>query len=99
MGRSLEDGGPQQIAAETPPGVRPETIERHSVVIADHRTSVSLERAFWDALRAIAARRGIAINKLITEVDSERRGNLSSALRLYVLAELRADASVGEAVQ
>lgn len=99
MGRSFKDGGPQQIAAEAPPGVAPETIERHAVVIAGHRTSVSLERAFWDALREIAERRGVAINRLITDVDRERRGNLSSALRLFVLAELRAAASVGKAIQ
>lgn len=99
MGRPLEDGGPQQIAPESAHPVAPETIERHAVVIAGHRTSVSLERAFWEALRASAARRGVPINKLIAEVDRERQGNLSSALRLHVLAELRAAASIREAVQ
>jgi len=91
MGRSLKDGGPEQIAPATAPDIAPDiapdTIERHSVVVAGHRTSVSLERAFWEALRAIAARRSIPVSRLITEVDRARGGNLSSALRLFVLTD------------
>jgi predicted DNA-binding ribbon-helix-helix protein len=64
-------------------------IKKRSVDIAGHRTSVSIEAEFWDALREIAARRGTSINDLIAEIDSARGGNLSSAIRLYVLKEYR----------
>ena len=62
-------------------------IRKRSVVIAGHRTSISVENAFWDALLAIATMREISANQLITEIDRERQGNLSSAIRLFVLAE------------
>lgn len=62
-------------------------IRKRSVVIAGHRTSISVENAFWDALLAIASARGVSANQLITEIDRERQGNLSSAIRLFVLAE------------
>ncbi|TAJ30439.1 ribbon-helix-helix domain-containing protein [Bosea sp. (in: a-proteobacteria)] len=60
---------------------------KRSLSIAGHRTSVSLEDAFWDALKEIAAAEGRSITALVAEVDS-RRGetNLSSALRLHALA-------------
>lgn len=64
-------------------------IQKRSVVLAGHRTSVSLEPAFWDELRGLAAARGLSLNQLVTEIDSGRTGNLSSALRLYVLAEIK----------
>jgi len=62
---------------------------KRSVTIAGHRTSVSLEAPFWDALKEIATARGLSLNDLIAEVDRSRAGNLSSALRLFVLAVLR----------
>lgn len=62
-------------------------IRKHSVVVAGHRTSVSVEDVFWTALLAIAGIRGTSANRLITEIDRERPGNLSSAIRLFVLAE------------
>lgn len=62
---------------------------KHSVVVSGHRTSVSLENAFWGALGEIAARRGLSRNRLIGIIDAERSGNLSSAIRLFVLDELR----------
>ncbi len=62
---------------------------KHSLIIARHRTSVSLENAFWEALGEIAARQGVSRNRLIGIIDSRRNGNLSSAIRLYVLNELR----------
>lgn len=62
-------------------------IKKRSVDIAGHRTSISLEEPFWDALTAIAAQRQISMNKLIAEIDKERAGNLSSALRVFVLRE------------
>ncbi len=57
--------------------------------IAGHRTSVSIEPEFWDALREIAARRAISLNDLIAEIDGARGGNLSSAIRLFVLKEIK----------
>ena len=65
------------------------TLEKHSVVVSGHRTSVSLEAPFWDELAAIAARRGISVNRLIDRIDRSRDGNLSSAIRVFVLRELR----------
>jgi len=62
---------------------------KHSVRIAGHATSVSLEPAFWMALREIAARRRTSVNALLTEIDAKRRGNLSSAIRLFVLESCR----------
>jgi predicted DNA-binding ribbon-helix-helix protein len=65
----------------------PTTIRRHSVTLQGHRTSISLENAFWDRLRLIALRRGISMNLLITEIDNSRDGNLSSALRVLALED------------
>ena len=67
-------------------------MRKRSVTIDGHRTSVSLEDAFWQELAAIAAARRLSLGALVAEVDRERPGpdsNLSSALRLYVLQELR----------
>lgn len=64
-------------------------VRKRSVVIAGHRTSVSMEQAFWDALKQIAASEGRSLGALIEEVDRNRAGNLSSALRVYVLRCLR----------
>lgn len=65
-------------------------IRRHSVTLQGHRTSVSLEDAFWERLQEIAARKGLSMNALIADVDERREGNLSSALRLLVLEEASA---------
>ena len=65
--------------------------KKHSLTLRGHRTSVSLEDEFWDAFREIAARDGRAINDLAAEID-EARGTdtgLASAIRLFVLADLR----------
>ena len=67
---------------------------KRSVNIAGHKTSVSLEAEFWGALKAIAAAEGVSLAGLIERIDAARAegsgtGNLSSALRLYVLAYLR----------
>lgn len=59
---------------------------KHSVVIAGHRTSVSLEDAFWRALKDIAAKDGVSLAALVARVDAGRgEANLSSALRVFVL--------------
>ncbi len=62
---------------------------KHSVVIAGHPTSVSLEPAFWETLCGIARARGVSVARTITEIDRDRSENLSSAIRLYVLEWLR----------
>ena len=49
------------------------------------KPSVSLEDAFWDGLKEIACRRNITLSELVVGIDSERQGNLSSAIRLFVL--------------
>jgi predicted DNA-binding ribbon-helix-helix protein len=64
-------------------------ITKHSVKIAGHATSVSLEEEFWAALRQIAAKRGTSLASLIATVDERRAGNLSSGLRLLVLEAYR----------
>jgi len=69
------------------------TIRKHSVVIVGHRTSVSLEDAFWNELKDIAQSQGRSLNDLITDIDLRRLGNLSSALRVYVLESKRFKAS------
>jgi len=56
--------------------------------VAKHRTSISLEVAFWDALKRIARDEGITVNDLVSRVDRGRVGNLSSALRVFVLQQL-----------
>lgn len=61
------------------------TIKKRSVVVAGHATSLSLEREFWAALREIARRRDVSLNRLVAAIDAERRGNLSSTLRVFVL--------------
>ena len=64
-------------------------IVKRSVVIDGHRTSVSIEPEFWDALTALAKSQGRGVNSLIAEIDRARDGNLSSAIRVYVLKALR----------
>ena len=62
-------------------------VVKRTLSIAGHRTSVSLEDAFWRRLRRIATERGISVNALATRIDAERGEaiNLSSAIRVYVL--------------
>ena len=66
-------------------------IRKRSILIAGHSTSVSLEDGFWEELKIIAAARGQSLNQLAAEIDAARTGNLSSALRIFVLSELRAN--------
>lgn len=64
----------------------PTRLRKHSLVVSGHRTSISLEEAFWLALREIAAARGSSLAALVAEIDSARAGaNLSSAIRVFVL--------------
>jgi predicted DNA-binding ribbon-helix-helix protein len=69
-------------------------IVKRSIVIAGHKTSVSLEDGFWKALKEIAGSRGSTLSDLVAAIDSERKhANLSSAVRLFVLDHYRAVSS------
>ena len=60
---------------------------KRSLTLQGHRTSVSLEDAFWEELQAIAVARGISVNALVAEIDAERgvSAGLASAIRVFVL--------------
>ena len=61
-------------------------VAKRSVVVAGHKTSVSLEEAFWKALKEIGIGRNMGLSAMVAAIDSERQyGNLSSAIRLFVL--------------
>ena len=61
-------------------------IVKRSLTISGHRTSVSLEEAFWRRLKALAAERALSLSALIAEIDASRgTANLSSAIRVFVL--------------
>lgn len=70
---------------------------KRSLTLRGHRTSVSLEDAFWREFRAIAERRGVAINELAAEIDAARgtEAGLASAIRVFVLEELRGQSAGG----
>lgn len=63
-------------------------LEKHSVRIAGHLTSVSLERGFWRHLKKISAEDGLSLNELVRQLDEARGGSLSGALRVFVLQRL-----------
>lgn len=66
-------------------------VVKRSIVIAGHKTSVSLEDAFWKALKDIATGRELTLSDLVASIDTDRHhGNLSSAIRLFVLDHYRA---------
>src|SRR4051812_1233944 len=70
-------------------------VVKRSIVVAGHKTSVSLEDAFWKGLKEIAGTRDMTLSELVAFVDSERQhGNLSSAIRLFVLDHYRSQ--IGE---
>ena len=69
-------------------------IVKRSIVIAGHKTSVSLEDAFWEGLKEVASERRTSCSDLVAAIDSDRQhGNLSSAIRLFVLDYHRAQSS------
>ena len=71
-------------------------VVKRSIVITGHKTSVSLEDAFWGGLKDIASSRNMTLSELVASIDADRRqGNLSSAIRLFVLDHYRALASGG----
>ncbi len=68
-------------------------VRKRSVVIGGHKTSVSLEEAFWSAIREITIERGMSMSAMIEQIDSaKQQSNLSSAIRLFVLEYYRARA-------
>jgi len=76
----------RQCGAAPPDREVRRTMKKRSIVIAGHKTSVSLEDAFWKGLKEIAAGRDVTLSDLVGAIDSERvHGNLSSVIRLFVL--------------
>jgi predicted DNA-binding ribbon-helix-helix protein len=72
---------------------------KRSIVVGGHRTSVSLEEAFWSGMKEISRARSMTLSRLVSEIDANRnRGNLSSAIRQFVLDYFkdRAVAPIGE---
>ena len=65
------------------------SIVKRSIVIDGHKTSVSLEDAFWTDLKNIAHTQQATLSELVTKIDQTREGNLSSAIRLFVLHHFR----------
>jgi predicted DNA-binding ribbon-helix-helix protein len=73
------------------------SIVKHSVVVGGHHTSISLEDAFWKVLKEIASERDVSVSDLVAAIDTDRQlGNLSSAIRLFVLDFSRGQISEDE---
>lgn len=71
------------------PKAAPSAVSKRSLAIAGHRTSISLEEAFWQGLRQLAQSRDISVAALVAEIDAGRgEANLSSAIRVFVLTSL-----------
>jgi len=65
-------------------------VVKRSIVVGGHKTSVSLEAAFWNSMKEISRVRSITLSELVGEIDTSRQqGNLSSAIRLFVLDHFR----------
>ena len=62
-------------------------IKKRSITISGHRTSITLEDIFWQALKDIAREKGVTLASLIRDIDAGRTGNLSSALRTFAMEE------------
>ena len=70
-------------------------IAKRSILIAGHKTSVSLEDQFWATFKEIAVERQVTLSDLVASIDTDRRqGNLSSAIRLFVLDYYRSKAMI-----
>jgi predicted DNA-binding ribbon-helix-helix protein len=67
-------------------------VVKRSVVLAGHKTSITLEEPFWKGLKEIAWRRSQSLCEVISSIDAERTfGNLSSAVRLFVLSHYQGE--------
>ena len=62
-------------------------MKKHSVELSGHRTSIALEDEFWQELKAIAKRKNTSVRQLLIKIDDTHHGNLSSAIRLFILRE------------
>jgi len=70
-------------------------IVKHSIVVRGRKTSVSLEGAFWNGMKEISRERRVGLSELITEIgDRRQQGNLSSAIRLFVLDHYKSRAGM-----
>lgn len=80
-----------RMAATTPSACELKyAVVKRSVMVGGHKTSVSLEDAFWDSLKEIAARRGVSLSTQLAGIDTHRdTRNMSSAIRLFVLDYFR----------
>jgi predicted DNA-binding ribbon-helix-helix protein len=73
-------------------------VVKRSIVVAGHKTSVSLEEAFWNGMKEISGERNMTLSELVGEIDSKRQqGNLSSAIRLFVLDHFKSRAAAATA--
>ena len=69
-------------------------VVKRSIVVAGHKTSVSLEEAFWNGMKEISGERNMTLSELVGEIDNKRQqGNLSSAIRLFVLDHFKSRAA------
>jgi predicted DNA-binding ribbon-helix-helix protein len=65
-------------------------VVKRSIVVGGHKTSVSLEEPFWTSMKEISGQRGMTLSEVVSEIDKDRQhGNLSSAIRLFVLDHFR----------
>jgi predicted DNA-binding ribbon-helix-helix protein len=72
-------------------------VVKRSIVVAGHKTSVSLEEAFWNGMKDISHERNLTLSELVGEIDGKRQqGNLSSAIRLFVLDYFKRAANSGK---
>ena len=63
-------------------------VQKRSVKISGHATSVSIETEFWEVFKNIASKKKLSVNDLLSEIDKKRTSNLSSAIRIFILSEL-----------
>jgi predicted DNA-binding ribbon-helix-helix protein len=74
------------------------SVIKRSIVIAGHKTSVSLEDCFWNGLKEIAGQRSLSLSNLVSTIETGRgNANLSSALRVFVFQQFRGEQLNGHA--
>jgi len=84
---------PQELQVCSKENAVKSLIIKRSVIVSGHKTSISLEEAFWSELKEIAQAQGASLAQTVTEIDTTRQhnkqNNLSSAIRLFVLGHIR----------
>lgn len=73
-----------------------EVLKKHSVVISGHQTSITLENIFWQKLKEISKAEKKSLKQLITEIDAERKTNLSSAIRVFIIKKMASKITLPE---